>query len=359
MSDPPTNIPDSTCGTVSQALIRLRGNLANGDYLRENVYTVDESRLAGNTHHYWIRLGLSSETGRILDEFIPRELPEPTANWLKSQLERKILRRLPREYSTLIKIPFSVSLADVAGERTSRTELAITQGLPKVTPYVIFHLEINRLLKAIGADCPVPTNSEVEALLSRSCRTTIAKARERYPETWDQQRGHYVLDSRGAHFAKELVTELVGRNLLFSSSRFVDIGSGIGTNVFAVSRYSCAQATGVELHPGLVRMSKVLMRRLVRLGLLERPRIDFRTGDAFDLRVIELKKFDVVYAYSPIGMWEIDIDQVVDRAKVGATIIFNRLPQRTLRFVEILDQIGGLFAFRKIVHPTPDSDCEQ
>lgn len=346
--DPMENVQQSHRKQIAQVLLQLRGNLADGTFLQENLYTLDESRFAGNTHHYWIRLGLDPDSRRTLLESLSDSLPEHLVQWLMSQLERKILRRLPREYSTLVKIPFSFELSKVADERIERTAWAIRYGLPATTPYAIFHLEINRLLRYIGNGRHPPSESEFDPLFARYCKNAVAKARIQFPEVWDELCGHYVLDSRGTHFAKSLVTDLKNRELLTAASKFVDVGSGVGTNVFAVNHYSDAHATGIERHPGLWRMSKVMMRRLHRMELLDPDRLDFVLGDAFDSRAANLEQYDVLYVYSPIGMWEIDIDLIVDCAKVGAVVIFNRLPIRNREIVQPLQNVAGLYAFRKI-----------
>jgi hypothetical protein len=92
----------------------------------------------------------------------------------------------------------------------------------------------------------------------------------------------------------------------------------------------------------------VMMRRLARTGLVDSRRIKFVLGDAFDSQVANLGQYDVFYLYSPIGMWEIDVDLIVDSAKVGAVMVCNRLPIRNREIVESLENVAGLYAFRKI-----------
>ena len=338
---------------IAQYLFRLRGELANGAFLRQSIYTVDESRLAGNTHHYWVRLGLDPNPAKVFQDDLPDALPDHLGQWLNGKLDRKIIQRLPREYSTLIKIPFSVPLSEISDERDKQIKSAIAHGLPSTIPYAIFHLEINRLLRNLGMDRRPPTEIEFETLLARYSKTAIAKARTRFPEVWDELRGHYVLDSRGTRFAKSLVTELQERNLLHSTSKFVDVGSGVGTNVFAVNHYSDALAVGIERHTGLHQIARVVMRRLQRLGRLDSKRTNLVQGDAFD-RATNLEQYDILYVYSPIGMWEIDIDMVVDRAKIGAVMIFNRLPIRNRGHIEPLANVAGLYAFRKVTQAAND-----
>ncbi len=333
---------------LAEVLLQLRGDLADGNFLRTHFYSVDESCLAGNTHHYWLRLGLTPDANRVFDSFASA-LPRPAAQWLKSELDRKILGRMFSEYSTLIKIPFSVEIGRVGGERAREIALCIKQRLPAVLPYAIFHLEINRLLRSLGVTVKPPNELEFDMLLAHHCQNSIDKARLCYPEVWDEERGHYVLDSRGAQFGKKLVTELKARNLLVDATKFVDVGSGNGVNVFFVNQYSAAHATGIEQHAGLAAISKVLERRLLRLGQLNANRIEFIGGDAFDASKVDLAQYDIFYIYSPLGESEIDIDQVVDGAKPGAVIIFNRLPIRNREIVRRLKNIAGLFAFQKIV----------
>ena len=90
------------------------------------------------------------------------------------------------------------------------------------------------------------------------------------------------------------------------------------------------------------------MRRLVRMGLLDSQRLEFVLGDAIDSQVANLGQYDIFYVYSPIGLWEIDIDVIVDSAKVGAVVVCNRLPIRNREIVTSLDNVAGLYAFRKI-----------
>ncbi len=348
LTDPIENLLGVHRDLIAQALLRLRRDLADGTFLRQQLYTLDDSRFAGNTHHYWIRLGLDSASQTWLQDLESRKLPDRLVQWLKSQLNRKILLRLPQEYSTLVKVPFSVEIDSVADERDERIAWAIKHRLPATTPYSIFHSEINRLLKYIGHEIQPPNESEFDSLFAHYGNNAIAKSRNRFPEVWDELRGHYILDSRGSLFAKSLVTELKDRKLLLSSSKFVDIGSGIGTNVFAVNHYSKAHATGIEKHPGIMRMSHVLKRRLLRVRRLDATRLDFVLGDAFDSRAANLGQYDVFYVYSPIGKWVIDIDMIVDRAKVGSVMVLNRLPIRNRDMIEPLNNVAGLYAFRKV-----------
>ena len=333
---------------IGAALLQLRSNLAEGSYLRETLYTVDESRLAGNTHHYWIRLGLHHDPRRRLLALDEPAIPVGCWNWLNSELDRKIIQRLPSEYSTLIKIPFSIDLGSVGDERAKRIARTIQHKLPAAMPQAIFHHEINRLLIRFGVRKQPPSEHEVDMLLAHYGRMAVAKARTRFPEVWDELRGHYVLDSRGARFAKRLVDALKHRNLLTSETKFVDVGSGVGTHVFAVNVYSDAHASGIEIHPGIMKIASVTGRRLTRLGLSDSKRLDFVQSDAFDSTSADLAQYDVLYVYSPLGKWELDIDNVVDCAKLGAVIIFNRYPIRNRENVEPLEKVAGLYAFRKL-----------
>ncbi|MDG1874211.1 MAG: class I SAM-dependent methyltransferase [Mariniblastus sp.] len=321
--------------------------MADGNFLRLHLFTKDESKFAGNTHHYWIRWGLTSDPEAVIKNFVPSNLPIQIKRWLKIKLSLNIFNRLPSEYSTLIKTPFSVSLGKVAEERNKRTEWIIEHRLPTIIPYAIMHLEINRLLRSIGAPRPPLNENEFSVLFSNLSKSAIQKARKLFPEVWDEQRGHYILDSRGAQFAQDLVAELNQRNLLSATTRFIDIGSGVGTNVFAINHYSAASATGVEIHRGMIKLTNATMRRLARLGEIDVRRLNFLAGDAFDSKITNLKQFDVFYVYSPIGKLEIDIDDIVDVAQPGALIIFNRLPIRNRELVKQLENVAGLYAFRK------------
>jgi SAM-dependent methyltransferase len=315
---------------IGLCLGKLRTNLANGKFLRDKFYTDDRSKLAGNTHHYWLRLGVDPDSGSTFKDFLPKDMPEPIASCLEGELKRKIFNRLPKEYSTLIKIPFSVPIEEVGDERSKTIKQTIERRLATVTPYAIFYHQINRILKSLGVEKSPPSESEIDLLLTRYSKCSIAKARQLFPEVWDEVRGYYVLDSRGAPFAKRLVKELESRNLLSGTTKFVDLGSGVGTNLFAVNFYSNIHATGIELHPEIFKLSEIANRRLAKIGILDAKRIKLQHGNAFDSKVVNIADFDVIYVYSSLGKSEIDIDEVFDRAGPNAVIIFNQLPTGNL-----------------------------
>ena len=332
---------------LAKNLLELRANFANGHFLRKHFYNVDESRLAGNTHHYWLRLGLAPDAILVIESMVCF-LPDHLAGWLTSELKRKLLRRMFPQYSTLIKIPFSVEIGKVGEERTKEVNRCIEQRLPAALPYAIFFQEIGRLLRALGVSNPPPSEAEFDVLLGHYSQNAIDKARLQFPEVWDEERGNYVLDSRGSQFAKQLVLDLESQNLLAADSKFIDVGSGSGVNVFFVNQYSDAHATGAELHAGLISISKVIKRRLNRMGQLDSGRLELIHADVFDSGAVNLALFDVVYVYSPLGEAAIDIDQVVDGIKPGAVVIFNRMPSRNRTSVERLKNVAGLYAFRKL-----------
>lgn len=341
------NLSPSDRNLLEPFLHKLRSDLANGDFLNKQFFTVDESKLAGNTHHYWLRLGLTSDPQVAIERLIPSGITPSVTTWLGNQLERKIVRRLPPEYSTVIKIPFSVSIGEVAAEREKQIAWTITNRIPTVIPYVIYFHEINRILRVLEIQRQPPTDAEIGALLIDYSYRSIAKGRKQHREVWDEENGHLVLDSRGAQFAEKVIDELKAKNLLNDSSKFADIGSGVGTKIFAVNQFSGAHATGIELHQGIMKLARVTQRRLTRIGILDPARLHQILGDALDGDVVDLAEYDVIYVYSSLGKWEIDIDEVVDRAKSGAVILFNQLPLRNLQTVERLERIEGLSVFRK------------
>ena len=71
-------------------------------------------------------------------------------------------------------------------------------------------------------------------------------------------------------------------------------------------------------------------------------------GDALDSQVANLGLYDVFYLYSALGKWEIDVDLIVDSAKIGAVVVCNRLPIRNREIIKSLANVAGLYAFRKI-----------
>ena len=59
---------------LAQFLLGLRCDLADGDFLKEHFFTVDESKFAGNTHHYWLRFGLTADPRLAVEKMIRKLL---------------------------------------------------------------------------------------------------------------------------------------------------------------------------------------------------------------------------------------------------------------------------------------------
>jgi tRNA A58 N-methylase Trm61 len=165
---------------------------------------------------------------------------------------------------------------------------------------------------------------------------------------WDEAQGHYVLDSRGAVFGKALAMALRARGYLAAGARFVDVGSGTGTMVAAIGQYTEAHVTGIERHEGVMRLAKAMTRRLRRKGCLRDRQIEFVTADVFQPRSLNLADYDVLYVYSPIGRWEIDIDEVISRMRTGAVLATSSRPRRNAHSVEELPPVAGLPCFRRV-----------
>lgn len=333
---------------LCEALLDLRRKLADEAFLRHYWYTEDQSRFVGSTYSYGIRLRLIVEPVTSV-QHLWVNLPSNAAGMLRTLIEKQIVPKLPPEYVSLVNAPTNTP-PDVSGTVCRRlAEDAIRDRLPGFLPYGRFYGEINRL---IGLhQCSVetlPTEQEFFALFSHLNRNMMRKARGRHPEVWDEKQGHFVLDSRGPVFARSFANELLHAGWLEPKQRFLDLGSGIGTMLAAVNRYTQAHATGVEIHAGIARLSQAFIRQLARGRFLTQPRIETRVGDALDPTTIDLSDYDVIYVYSPIGKWQIPIGLVVDRMKKNGILITNGLPDECLCRVEQLKFIDQLSVYRKL-----------
>ena len=280
---------------------------------------------------------------------------------------------MPPIYSSLIKLSSKIPPENSVRECLAQSAQRIAEELPVCARYAICFSQLNRLIRACDRARVLPPNDEeFAALFDHLSRHTLKQARTRFPELWDEVQGHYVLDSRGAVFATALVTGLRDRGYLHHGSRFVDVGSGTGTMVAAVQRYSAAHATGIEKHAGVMRLAKSMLRRLQRAqGLTQTSRandevqnksvnpnssdanrpwhrqIELVVGDCFESTRLDLSRYDVLYVYSPLRKWEIDVDRIIDRMQIGAILATSKSPRRNRRFVERLDPVAELSCFRK------------
>ena len=332
---------------TANALLALRRGLACAPFLREYLYTQDDSRFLGSIYKYGTRLSVSANPSALLNR-ICDGLSESARQLLCDWVERLLLPTLPGEFVTVVDVPPSVSPEDAGDESRTRAEQAIAHELPASIPYARYYWELTRAARRCDPACSAsPTNEEFSALFGHGNRQSVSKARARFPALWDEQRGHYVLDTRGTRFATAFTGELRNRGLLHPGTRFLDLGSGVGTMVAAVHYFSDAHATGVEQHRGLTQLARVLLRRLSRLRPLDPQRIALKTGNAFHPEVIDLSRFDLCYVYSPIGSWELSADAVLDRLRVGAVLVANRRPRRHFDRVERLADVEGTGVYRK------------
>ena len=344
----PEPFPQCDAQFAANVFLDLRRSLAESGFLRRYIYTEESGRFLGSTYKYGIRLGLRVQEHDLVNHLCANAPPE-VANGLQTFLARCLLPSLPLEFLTAVDVAPSVP-AEQAGDRCrALAEQAIAHELPASLPYAHYFIELTRMAARCDPSYTVPARpEEFLAYLGHCHRNTMAKARHRHPALWDETRGHYVLDSRGTAFATHCVQQLRDRQLLQPGTRFLDLGSGIGTMVAAVHYYSAAHATGIEQHHGLNRLASSLLRKLSRLKAYAPTRLTLKTGNAFHPEVIDLTRYDVCYVYSPLGIDVITADAVLERLQVGAVLISNRGPRRFHDRVEILPEVGGVAGYRKL-----------
>ena len=344
----PEPTPPTDPQTAAQVFLALRHALADSAFLRRYLYTEESARFLGSTHKYGIRLATQVQEQDLIRHLCGNAGAEVT-NKLQTYLSRRLIPSLPAEFVTAVEVPASVP-TDQSGDRCrALAEQSLARELPASLPFAQYFMELTRMAPQQDPRCVTsPRLEEFSAYLGHCHRNTMAKARHRHPELWDQTRGHYVLDSRGTSFAIHFVQQLLRQNLLNPGTRFIDFGSGIGTMIATVHYYSPAHATGIEQHPGLNRLAHCLLKKLSRLKAYSRAHVSFKTGNAFHPEVIDLSRYDVCYVYSPLGIDVIKADAVLDRLRVGAVLISNRRPRRFQDRVETLPEIGGIAAYRKL-----------
>ena len=345
-------MPDPTTQRASrltaQALLNFRLQLARSDFLQRFIYTENGSRFLGSTHKYGVRLGVNVQVRELIDHLCANTC-ETTSSCLQTFLSRSFLPSLPSEFLTAVDVPMSVPAEHAGDQSRSLASQAIARELPASLPYANYFWELTRQATRSDPSYTVAARTEeFSAFLGHCHRNTMAKARARYPALWNETAGHYVIDSRGTAFAAECVQQLRARRLLQPGTRFLDLGSGIGTMVAAVHYHSSAHATGVEQHRGLTQLAQHLLRKLSKLRPLDPTRATLKTGDAFHPEVIDLSRYDVCYVYSPLGIDMITADAVLERLRVGAVLVANRRPRRFLDRTEQLPEIAGVGAYRKL-----------
>ncbi|HAA70345.1 MAG TPA: hypothetical protein DCE55_14500 [Planctomycetaceae bacterium] len=344
----PEPSPRTAPQTTARVFLELRQALADSAFLRRYIYTQESARFLGSTYKYGIHLKVRVQE-RALIRHLCRSAGAETTNELQTFLARRLIPSLPTEFVTTVDVPSSVPTDQAGDQCRDLAEQSITRELPASLPYAHYFMELTRMAARRDARCVTPARvEEFSAYLGHCHRNTMAKARHRHPELWDKTRGHYVLDSRGTSFAIHFVQQLLRQKLLNQGTRFLDFGSGIGTMIATVHYYSPAHATGIEQHPGLNRLAHCLLRKLSRLKAYSPARVSLKTGNAFQPEVIDLSRYDLCYVYSPLGIDVITADAVLERLRVGAVLISNRRPRRFHDRVEILPEIGGIAAYRKV-----------
>ncbi|MEE3373339.1 MAG: class I SAM-dependent methyltransferase [Planctomycetota bacterium] len=344
----PELIPQSAAQATAKVFLEMRRSLAESTFLRRYIYTEESTRFLGSPYKYGIHL-----SGRLQEKDLINLLcsnaPAETISCLKKFLSRYLVPSLPEEFLTAVEVPTTLP-ADQAGDRSRALAAhAIATELPASLPYAYYFGILTRLAARCDSNYAAPPRQEeFSAYLGHCHRNTMVKARHRHPSLWDEARGHYVIDSRGSAFAIQCVQQLGERRLLQPGTRFLDIGSGIGTMLAAVHYFSPAHVTGIEQHRGLNQLAHALLHKLSRLRGLDPSRLTLKTGNAFYPEVIDLTRYDVCYVYSPLGIDVITADAVLDRLRVGAILISNRRPRRFRDQVELLPDVGGVGVYRKL-----------
>ncbi|MBB73104.1 MAG: hypothetical protein CMJ75_01180 [Planctomycetaceae bacterium] len=346
----PETVPQSAAQATARVFLEMRRSLAESTFLRRYIYPEESTRFLGSPYKYGIRL---SRRLRIKDlvNHLCGNAPAATISHLEAFLSQHLVPSLPREFLTAVEVPTTLP-ADQAGDRSrALAAQAIATELPASLPYAYYFRILTRLAARCDGSYQAPAQQrEFLAYLGHCHRNTMLKARHRHPSLWDKARGHYVIDSRGCAFATQFVQQLCERRLLQTDTRFLDLGSGIGTILAAVHYLSPAHATGIEQHRGLNQLAHALLRKLSRLRDLEPSRLTLKTGNAFYPEVIDLTRYDVCYVYSPLGIDVITADAVLARLRAGAILISNRRPRRFRDQVQTLPNIGGVGVYRKLAH---------
>ena len=328
-----------------QALVPLRHQFANREFLLEHIYSQDCSRFDGSTYRYIVRVGLPKDRMHVMDALLDQISTPNQRELLRTKLIEPAVRLLPDEVLTVVDVPSSTPPEDSVEECLRKAEIAIVYSLWAYMPYASIFALINRFLRASGFDASLADPLELLALLCSYHRRTVSKAREQSPEVWDTAQSHYVLDSRGVQFATELTKELTARKIFTSDTTFLDVGSGIGTMAFATALASDTQVAGVEIHAQLFQLSRSILAKLSKHAPRLRQQIELILGDVAEL---DISRYDVLYVYSPLGKCEIELGPIVRRMRTGSIIISERLPTQELDLVQFEPKVFGLFVLRRI-----------
>lgn len=338
-------VNDDSC---TDELIQLRRDLADVEFLCTRLYTQDYSRFDGSSYRYLVRVAVSGDIQSIV-ESLRREFSPATSRWLtRTGFLERLLSRLPREVLTRVELTSATPVEDSVNECLARARPALQFSLWGLMPYAWSFVALSRLIRALGVPEPAADELESQALLSSYHHSGFIKARRRCPETWDTLKGSYIYDSRGVYFALQLTRELLERELLTSDSMFLDIGSGIGTMPLAVAIASSAHGTGIEIHPQLALVAQSMLLKMSRKCPGLNDRVVLLGGDFRDSADMDLRRYDLIYVYSPLGTQELHLDDIIPQMKRGSLIISERIPSESLELVRFEPRISDLFAMRRV-----------
>ena len=254
----------------------------------------------------------------------------------------------PNEVVTLVEAPAEIAPEDSINHCLQNSSNALAHSLWAAMPYARIFVELSRCIRARNQPLPPANLQESRALLCSYHYQLTRRARQQAPEVWDVTSGKLVFDSRGVRFAFQLFSALMNEDLLKPKSRFLDIGSGIGTMPIAAALACCDSASGIELHPQLARYGATILHRLSRFCPHVENRVTLLEGDYRHADNIDLKAYDLIYVYSALGEAAIDLDDVVQRMRPGAVLVSERLPSECLDRVSVLGKPAGLFAVRLV-----------
>lgn len=334
-------------------LLVLREHLTSGEYLRDALYTEDSSRFAGSTYNYSVEVALPADRN-VTQDRIAKDVSDACGSLHQEVLAliQAFSARMPSRVMTLVTLPPSVPAESSVQECLSRSRGAIVQSLCAKAPIAWLFAKIRAAARIHCQSEQYPKILECNpaqrfSLLRNTFDTGLAKARSRFPEVWNAEECDFALDSRGAQFAMDFVSELQAAGSLRHGTSFLDIGSGIGTMVSTVASFSDAKCTGVEIHPGLHRQALCHRQRLRRHGAIAQEQVSLICGDALDPE-FDFRPFDLLYLYSPLGKSSIPVDPIAKRMREGAILISAKLPEEHLNLVSIQPEICGLSSMRRV-----------
>lgn len=331
----------------SDSLALLRHNLADDAFLLQHVYTRENSKFLGGTTRYLVSVGLPEDRrvieARLLSQLSRDLQADSGVSWMIAHY----VRQLPAEIATRVELPHDVPAENSVQACLELGRSAIADSLRAKTPYAWVYSSISRLASRRGQATLSADECESVGLLENYHDWGVRQARLRFPEVWDMARGHFIFDSRGVPFARELIRQLKHRGLLSNSQRFLDVGSGIGSMAACVALWSDARAFGIELHAGLSRLAGALVRRMISKGVLDPQRIELCHGNVLLQSDIDIGQFDVLYLYSPLGCQELELDPIVARMRPGTLIVSAHLPRKNLELISLEPRLINLFVMRR------------